>query len=359
MNPKEIAALVDQICQEKKIPREAVINAIERALAIAYRKDYGNKMQNIKVDFNLETGKMRVYEVKKVVEDLSQDNKDQEKKKKFNPRTEIQLSEAKKIKKKVKVGDEIITELPLPTGFGRIAAQTAKQVIIQNIREAERKTLYEKYKKLEHTIIDGIIQRKEGMNLIVDLKDTSGILPYEEQIPEEKYWPGKKLKFYLLAVKESPKGPIIILSRRHPNIVKALFTTEVPEIAEGIVEIKAIVREPGYRSKVAVVSKDENIDPIGACIGQRGARIQTIIGELGGEKVDVICYSDDPKKFIINSVAPAEVISIELDKKNKKAKLKIKKNQLSLVYGRKKQNLRLASELTGWEIEALEEKNKK
>ncbi|MCD6471342.1 transcription termination/antitermination protein NusA [bacterium] len=363
MDPKKISVLIDQICQEKKISREAVIKAIEKALAIAYRKDYGNKMQNIKVDFNLKTGLTRVYDVKTVVEDLSQEESAQQEKskekRKFNPRTEIQLSDAKKIKKNVKVGDEIITELPLPTGFGRIAAQTAKQVIIQNIREAERQTLYEKYKKLEHSVIDGVIQRREGVNLIVDLGDTNGILIYEEQIPEERYWPGEKLKFYLLTVKESLKGPIIVLSRRHPDIVKALFISEVPEIAEGSVEIKAIVREAGYRSKVAVVAKDKNIDPVGACIGQRGTRIQTIIGELGGEKVDIIHYSDNPEEFIVNSIAPAEVTSIKLNKKEKKAKLKIKSNQLSLAYGRKKQNLRLASELTGWKIEIEEEKLKK
>jgi N utilization substance protein A len=343
--------LIEQISQEKKLSKETVINAIEQALAAAYRKDYGEKNQNIKVKFNPVDGSMQIFDVKTVVEDLKEGGKIEEKRQ-FNPKTQIFLSEAKKINKDYKVGDQVITELPLPTGFGRIAAQTAKQVIIQKLREAERESLYERYKLQEGKIITGTIQRKGKNNIIlVDLGDVFAFLPPSEQIPEEKYKPGSKMQFYLQVVKQTTKGPEIILSRRHVELVKALFRQEIPEVANGLVEIKAIAREAGSRTKVAVFSKEKNIDPVGACIGQKGVRIQTIISQLGGEKIDIIEWNEDPLKFISNALSPAKIQSLEIDEKNKKAIVKVKEEHLSLAIGKAGQNIRLASRLTGYEIE--------
>ncbi len=388
-----ILSAIEQICQEKKLSKEQVLAAIEQALAAAYRRDFGNKLQNIKVKFNPETGQMKVCDEKTVVEDLpepssasppakaSKDKKEKkpkttkvkkkeepkeeekEEKKRFNPKTEIQISEArrparqaKKIKKtKIKVGDVIRQELEIPTDFGRIAAQTAKQVIIQKLREAERETIFKKYKAKEGEVINGIIQRRERQTVFIDLGDTTAILPYNEQVGEERYHPDQKIKVYLISVNKVSKGPEIIVSRRHPEILKELFKLEIPEVANEVVEIKAIAREPGARSKVAVWTKEESIDPIGASIGQRGVRIQTIIAEIGGEKIDIIEYDDDPEKFIANALAPAKVCSLELNKKEKSTLVRVKKNQLSLAIGRAGQNVRLAAKLTGWRIDVQEE----
>lgn len=369
MEPTILQA-IEQICQEKKLSKEQVLTAIEQALAAAYRKDYGEKNQNIKVKFNPEDGSMKVFDIKTVVEDLPKEEKikrEKEVKKKtgessiavspeverrrFNPKTEIQLSEAKKINKNIKVGDVITTELPLPTGFGRVAAQTAKQVIIQRLREAERQTIFDHYKSQEGQVISGIVQRREKNMILVDLPETTAILPGSEQIMEEKYFPGQKLKFYLQAVKQTAKGPEIILSRRHPEILRDLFRQEIPEIANGLVEIKAVAREAGSRAKVAVWTDKKGIDPVGACIGQKGVRIQTIIAELGGEKVDIIEWHEEPIKFITNALSPAKIQSIEIDEKNKKAIVKVKEEHLSLAIGKAGQNVRLASRLTGYEID--------
>lgn len=381
-----ILQAIEQICQEKKLTKEQVLVAIEQALAAAYRRDYGEKNQNIKVEFNPVDGSMKVFDVKTVVEDVPIEKEEKSKvkkkevkkekktkkkaktekvekedlsatalaeteKRRFNPKTEIQLSEAKKIKKSYKVGDMIITEMPLPTGFGRVAAQTAKQVIIQRLREAERQTIFDRYKSQEGQIIDGVIQRRERNMILVDLPEVTAVLPSSEQIMEEKYFPGQKLKFYLQVVRQTVKGPEIILSRRHPEILRELFKQEIPEIANGVVEIKAVAREAGSRAKVAVWTEERGIDPVGACIGQKGVRIQTIIAELGGEKVDIIEWHKEPIKFISNALSPAKIQSIELDEKNKKALIKVKEEHLSLAIGRAGQNVRLASRLTGYEIE--------
>jgi len=302
---------------------------------------------------------MKVFDEKTVVEDFVEEEEekeeDQEDKKRFNPKTEIQLSEAKKTKKKVKIGDIIKQELEIPTEFGRIAAQTAKQVIVQRLREAERESIYEKYKEQEGTIIDGVVQRQERQSILVDLKDTTAILPLSEQIREERYHPDQRIKFYILSVNKVTKGPEIILSRRHPEILKESFKLEIPEVANNMVEIKAIAREAGSRSKVAVWTKEASIDPIGACIGQRGVRIQTIINEIGGEKIDIIEYSEDPEKFIMNSLSPAKVASLTLNKKDNSTLVKVKKGQLSLAIGRDGQNVRLAAKLSGWRIEVQEQ----
>lgn len=419
-----ILSAIEQICQEKKISKEQVLEAIEQALASAYRKDFGNKLQNLKVEFDPETGQMKIFDEKTVVDDLPEEEKffeegeeewaeneiissatrreikknekieieekinkekketfatlppekqketdlsaegaelsiEEAEKKRFNPRTEIQISEAKESKfgnkKTIKVGDIIRQELEMPADFGRIAAQTAKQVIIQRLREAERETIYEKYKKQEGLVINGVVQRQERQITLIDLGEISAILPLTEQVREERYRPDQKIRVYVVSVEKTSKGPEIIVSRRHAEILKELFKSEIPEVANGVVEIKAIAREAGARSKVAVWTKEENIDPIGACIGQRGVRIQTVISEIGGEKIDIIEYDENPEKFIANALAPAKVSSLEIKEKEKMAIAKIKNNQLSLAIGRDGQNVRLAAKLTGWKIDIQEE----
>jgi transcription termination/antitermination protein NusA len=358
---------IQQICEEKNISYEAVLETIQAALAAAYRKDFGNKNLNLKVEYNPETNETKVFDVKTVVEDISEEElveaaelRQKEKEgqeiaeeeiKKFNPKTEIMISEAKKIKKKIKVGEEIVTPLEIPAAYGRMAAQTAKQVIIQRIREAERDTIYNDFKAKENTLINGLVQRREGRLVLIDLNQTVGILPPEEQIEGENYYPGRRLKVYITGVNLTAKGPEVVVSRSHPEIVRELFRTEVPEISAETVEIKSIAREAGIRSKIAVFSKQPNIDPVGSCVGQRGSRVQTIINELEGEKIDIIEWSEDEEKFISNALSPAKVMSIELNNENKTAVVRVKPDQYSLAIGRAGQNVRLAAKLTGWRID--------
>ncbi len=377
---------IEQICQEKKIKPEQVLLAIEQALAAAYRRECHAKNQNIQVQFNPATQEIRVFDVKTVVEDIDLEKKEKaetkpekkskagkkglqkkskkevekseeeiEGKSKFNPKSQIMLSEAKKIKKKVKLGEEIRTELPVPKDFGRVAAQTAKQVIIQKLRELERQAIFDFYKQKEGQVVNGVVQRREKDIVLVDLAETEAILPSSEQIREEKYSAGARLKFHILAVNQTARGPQIILSRYSPEIVLEIFKQEIPEIASGAVEIKAIAREAGYKAKVAVYTEEKNIDPIGSCVGQRGIRVQTIINDLGGEKVDIIEYSPNPSRFIVNALAPAKVSEIKIDEKEKRAQVIVKPNQLSLIIGRAGLNVRLASQLTGWKIEVKAE----
>ncbi|HLC64306.1 MAG TPA: transcription termination factor NusA [Patescibacteria group bacterium] len=359
---------IQQICEEKNIPLDSVLATIEAALAAAFRKDFGQKNQNIQVDFDLDTGTMKVFDVKKVVEDmdleeLEKDREEFEKKKeageevdeaelrKFNPKTEIMLAEAKELKKGAKVGDEIKTKLEVPAEFGRMAAQTAKQVIIQRLREAEREVIYNEFKEKEGSIITGSIQRREGRMVFVDIGQTMAIMPPEEQIFSERYESGQRFKLLLVSVSLSPKGPELVVSRTHPDILRELFKTEVPEIEAGSVEIKAVAREAGSRSKIAVVSNQENIDPVGSCVGQRGTRVQTVIAEMGGEKIDIVEWSDNPEKFITSALSPAKVESVETNAKEKRALVRVKEDQLSLAIGRDGQNVRLAAKLTGWKID--------
>lgn len=364
-------AAIKQVCQEKNLSTEAVIGAIEAALAAAYRKEYGTPNQNIKVVFNADNGQTAVFDVKTVVEDI--DLEEQEKQleeiharkedgeeideeemiKKFNPRAEIMISEAQKINSDYKIGDVIETKLPVPEEYGRMAAQTAKQVIIQRLREAERDHIFSEYKDKEGQLTLGTIQRREGRRFIVELGQASGILAPEEQIRSEGYNIGTRLNFYISAVRMGSKGPEIILSRTHPEIVKELFATEVPEIAAGTVEIKSIAREAGARTKIAVYTSEENIDPIGSCVGQRGARVQTVINELGGEKIDIIHWNNDPKTFIANALSPAHISKIEIDEESRAAKVIVNDDQLSLAIGRGGQNARLAAKLTGWKIDII------
>jgi len=379
-----ILSAIQQICEEKNLSPEQVLEAIEQALAAAFRKDFGEKNQNIKVEFNPENKGMKVFDIKTVVEDVldeeeiekkpKDNNKEEEQeKKRFNPRTEIQISEAKLLSPKnlkipkngFKIGDIIKTPLEVPSEFGRIAAQTAKQVITQRLREAEREIIFEKYKNLEGVVINGTVQRQEKYTTFVDFGDTTAILPSHEQILEERYSPDQKIKVFVMSVNQGSKGPEIIVSRRHPEILKELFKTEIPEIANNSVKIKAIAREPGSRSKVAVWTEEKNLDPIGSCVGQRGIRIQTIIAECGGEKIDIIRYSEDPQEFIPNALSPAKISSIKINEKEKTALVKVKQDQLSLAIGKSGQNVRLAARLTGWKInikeyiEEEEEKEKK
>lgn len=366
-NIEEIKQAIQTICEEKNISIEAVIEGIEAALGAAYRKDFGDKNQNLKVKFNIENGDVEIHDVKLVVEDrdieqeleeynaikesLKEGEEMPEDAKRFNPKTEIMLSDAKAINKKIKLGEELITPLEIPSDFGRIAAQTAKQVIIQKIREAEREMILSDFKQKEGEVINTTVQRREGPNVLVDLNRTVGILPPEEQVRTDNYSIGTRLKVMILKTELTPRGPRIVVSRAHPEIINKIFSLEVPEIANGIVEIKAIARDPGFRTKIAVSSNQENIDPVGSCVGQKGSRVQTIIGELGGEKIDIIEWNKDVQTFIKNALSPAKVINIELNKKEQTAIVKVEEDQLSLAIGREGQNVKLAAKLTGWKID--------
>lgn len=374
-----ITQAIKQICDEKNIKMESVIETIEAALAAAYRKDFGTKNQNVKVEFNPESGDFRVFDVKAVVADelaakyeeekkereerikegLPEEKKEREERVetpegeeelKFNPKLNLSLTEARVLKADAKLDEVIKTELEVPGAFGRMAAQTAKQVIIQKLREAERDTLFNEFKGKEGELLQGVVQRWEGRLVLVDLGHVTAVLPPEEQIEKEKYNPGSRLKFFVREVTMTTKGPQVIVSRAHPEILRQLFTFEIPEVASGTVKIKAIAREAGSRSKVAVFAEDENIDPIGSCIGQRGTRIQTVINELGGEKVDIIEWEDDISKLIANALSPAKIAEIEIKEDEKTALVRVKADQLSLAIGRGGQNVRLAAKLTGWKI---------
>lgn len=387
-----IMAAIQQICDEKGLKKELVIETIEAALAAAFRKDFGSKDQNIKVQFDPETGKARVFDEKTVVEDVDLEELEKEREKlreekeswlqrkkeaegkgeefsepdpaevsdvkRYNPKTDLMISEAKKIDKKAEIGDILTQELEVPAEYGRVAAQTAKQVIIQKLREVERDTVFNDYKTREGELISGTIQRIEGRTIFLDLGKIFAILPADEQIPTEDYRPGMRLKVYIISVSRGNKGPEIIVSRSHPEVLKKLFAMEVPEIAAETVEIKAVAREAGSRAKIAVVAHQENIDPIGSCVGQRGTRVQTVINELAGEKIDIVGWSDTLEQFIVNALSPAQILSVETNEREKKAVATVKEDQLSLAIGKAGQNVRLAAKLTGWKIDIASEKGK-
>jgi N utilization substance protein A len=337
---------IEQIADEKGIPKEKVLETIEAALAAAFRKDFGQSDQNIKVEFDAETGNSTVYDVKTVVKELTEEQE-------ANRREFLLLDEAKKLKKGAKEGDVIKTEITPSAAYGRIAAQTAKQVIIQRIREAEREILLQEFHDKEGQIVNGTVQRIEGNNVYVDLGRTNGILFPSEQIRNERYSIGQRVKIYVSEVKQTPKGPEIILSRSHPNMIRKLFELEVPEVYSGVVEIKAVAREAGSRSKIAVWTEQEGVDPIGSCVGQRGTRVQTIISELSGEKIDIVLWDADVTKFITNALAPAKVISVITKEKEKEATVEVMEDQMSLAIGKAGQNVRLAAKLTGWKIDVV------
>jgi len=380
----EISSAIKQLCEEKNLDYKSVIAAVELALAAAYRKDYGERNQNIVVKFDPATGISQIFDVKKVVENLpeqeeaemlqnlynpnpkefhkedfrpdfpAKEGTDEEEKKKFNPKTDIQIKEASILKHDVQIGEEIYTDLPIPESYGRMAAQTAKQVIIQKLREMERDMIFGEFKGKEREVVSGIVQRREGRFVFVDLGKAIGLLPAEEQIYSERYNPNDRIKVFIKEVREGHKGPEIILSRRSDEILRKIFYLEIPEIANGLVEIKAVAREAGSRSKVAIYTEADNVDPVGSCVGQRGSRVQTIISELGGEKIDIIEYNENAEKFIANALAPAKVMSIDLDEAEHKAIVKVSPDKLSLAIGKAGQNVRLAARLTGWKIDIIE-----
>jgi N utilization substance protein A len=358
----EIVNAIKQICEEKGLSYEAVIGTIESALAAAYRKDYGEKNQNIKVEYNPETNGTRVFDVKTVVEDLpagtelgeetitlTDDNGEEIRK--FNPKNDIELKNALDIKDSVKLGEELRFELPTKEEYGRMAAQTAKQVIIQRLREAERDMVFEEFKNKEGEVLTGTVARREGRLVLVDIGKATGVILPDDQVRGEIYRPGSRFKVYVKEVRLSAKGPEILLSRGSDEILRKVFSFEIPEVASGLVEIKAVAREAGSRAKVAVWAGAENIDPIGSCVGQRGARIQTIIRELGGEKIDIIEYNEDLSAFIANALAPAKVESVEINQDSHTAFVKVAADQLSLAIGKSGQNVRLAARLTNWKLD--------
>jgi N utilization substance protein A len=365
MDIKSFTSAITQIAEEKGILPEKVLESIELAIAAAYKKDYGKKGQIIKAKLDPKSGGVKFWQVKQVLNDkmiYSEEeleklkakktaiSEEKGKKVRFNSEKHIMLKEAKKIKPKIKAGQELEIPLTAKKDYGRIAAQTAKQVIIQRIREAERETIFEEYKSKEGEIISGIVQRVEGRNVFLDIGKTLGILIREEQVPGEFYRPGQRLKVFVLKIEETPKGPVVFLSRAYPKLISKLFELEVPEVSAGAVEIKSIAREAGSRSKIAIVSKSAGVDPIGAMVGQRGTRVMAVIDELGGEKIDIIEHSEDPEKYISNSLSPAKVLEVKIMPKNKALAI-VPEDQLSLAIGKDGQNVRLAAKLTGWKID--------
>jgi len=348
----QLEQALQQIEDEKGIPRAEILGMIEASLAAAFRKDYGQKDQNVQTEFDPENLSVKVFDVKEVVDD-EKATEVEGVENEFDPQKQIILEEAKKIKKSYKVGDIIKTDITPKTGtnFGRIAAQTAKQVIIQKLREAERNMQFSDFKAKERTLQNGVVQRIEGDTILVDMGKVTGVLFPSEQIRGERYAIGQRLKVLILHVEPAAKGPKITLSRCHPDMVRKLFELEVPEVYNGSVEIKAVAREAGSRSKIAVQANQDGIDPIGACVGQKGSRVQTVMAELGGEKIDIILFDEDQIKFIANGLSPAKIINVQLNEETKEAKVEVLEDQLSLAIGKAGQNVRLAARLTGWKID--------
>ncbi|NPA91257.1 MAG: transcription termination/antitermination protein NusA [Chloroflexi bacterium] len=348
MARNDLIIAINQVCAERGLDPQIVIEAIEQALVSAYRKKFGGG-QNVFAKIDTKTGEMKVFAELEVVERVK------------DPRTQISLEEARRHKPDVQLGDKIVIEAT-PKDFGRIAAQTAKQVMMQRIREAERALTYEELKKLEGEVVLGTIQRidrKLGNQVVVNLGRGEGVLPRQEQIPRERYRQNDKMYFYVKAVEDSSRGPLAILSRTDVRFVRRLLEREVPEIRTGAVEIKSIAREPGARSKVAVAAVQPNVDPVGSCVGVRGTRIQAVVNALGGEKIDVVEWSKDPYKFIANALSPAKVIDVVLmedDEEGRRALVIVPDEQLSLAIGKEGQNARLAAKLTGWRVDIRGEK---
>jgi len=335
---------IDQIVAEKGISKERVLETIEAAIAAAYRKDHGERGQDIRAEFNEQDGSARLFKVMTVVTDEELEN----------PAAQIALTEAQKTDKEAEVGKEYVEEVtPTDPHYGRVAAQTAKQVIIQRIREAEREATFDEYKEKEGEIISGIVQRIEGDMVFIDIGRTTGVLFPSEQVQGERYRVNQRIRVYVVKVDLSTRGPEIVLSRSHPGMLRRLFELEVPEIFAGSVEIKSIAREAGQRSKISVWAKEEGIDPVGACIGQRGTRIQTIIAELSGEKIDVIQWDEDPAHYIANALSPARVVAVDIFEEEKRALAHVEEDQLSLAIGKRGQNVRLAAKLSGWRIDIV------
>lgn len=352
---KVINSVLQELEEERGIPRARIIEAIESALATAYRKEYGKKGQIVRARFNMDTGSAEFFQIKEVADEssvrMSEDEDLEDERPRYNPEHHILLEDAKKMKRDAKVDDEITFPLEAKDDFGRIAAQTAKQVIIQKIREAEKASVVSEFGSREGEIIAGSVQRIERGNIFVDLGRATGILPYDEQIPGERYRQGERIRGYLYEVEESPRGIFLRLSRSHPQFLAKLFAMEAPEVSNGTVVVKAIAREAGSRSKIAVMSTDPHVDPVGSMVGQRGVRVSTVMSELGGEKIDIIEWSENVKSFIEDALSPAKIISVTLDEADRKATVEVGDDQQSLAIGKGGQNVRLAAKLTGWKID--------
>src|SRR3989344_1711215 len=392
LDTKQFGSAIKQIAEEKGISEESVFETIEAAIAAAYKREYGKKGQIIKAKLDMETGNLDITQVHYVVEGVDEEEnitgqlpmkvveekpdfqdmegtrrprrgeevlqptesveESDELKIKFNPEKHILLEDAVKVTKGAVVGDEIVTKLEPKTDFGRIAAQTAKQVVIQRLREAERGAIFSEFKGRESEIVSGVVQRREGALVFVDLGKTNGLLTSAEQLFTDNYRIGQRYRFMILKVEETSRGPAVLLSRAHPKLVLGLFRVEVPEIDAGSVAIKAIAREAGPRTKIAVASTEESIDPIGSLVGQKGVRVQTVINELSGEKIDIISWSDSPAAFIAHAFSPAKVLDVKIiDDQRKHALVEVSDDQFSLAIGKKGQNVRLAAKLTGWKID--------
>jgi len=334
---KEFIAAIEDLEDEKGIPKEVVFDAIESALSSAYKKNYGAN-QNVRVDIDKDTGDIDVYTIMDVVEEVEDEF------------TQMSLEEAREIDPNFEVGDEMLFKVT-PGDFGRIAAQTAKQVVVQRIREAERGMIFDDYVEMIGEVVTGVIHRKSNDTIFVTIGRTEGILSQKEQVPSERFEVNDRIKVYIMDVKKSTKGPQIFLSRSHPGLVKRLFELEVPEIEDGIVEIKSIAREAGSRTKIAVWTDDENVDPVGACVGARGSRVQNVVDALSNEKIDIINWSDDPVTLISNVLSPAKVEDVFIEDNEKMATVIVPDYQLSLAIGKSGQNVRLAAKLCGWKID--------
>ncbi len=372
---KVINSVLTQMEEERGIPKEKILEAIEMALASAYKKEYGKRGQDIRAKFDINSGKTEMFQVKLVVDEstvftdeneydayiddrrehpenfVDEKGEAKETRELYNSEYHIMLDDAKRIKKGVALGDEMIFPIESSGDYGRIAAQTAKQVIMQKIREAEKVSVMNEYGQREGEIVSGTVQRIERGNIFVEMGRATGFLPYEEQIPGERFGQGERVRAYLFRVEDSGKGVFLRLSRSHPKFLEELFKLEAPEITSGAVKIKAIAREAGSRSKIAVSSDDPHIDPVGSMVGGRGVRVSTVMSELGGEKIDIIEWSAEPKKFIEDALSPAKILSITLDEGNNQAVAMVSEDQQSLAIGKGGQNVRLAAKLTGWKID--------
>ncbi len=341
MNTSEFIDALNQIEKEKGIDKELIFEAIETAIVSACKKNYGTS-QNVKVIINRESGEVSCYAQKDVVDEV------------LDPGTQISLDEARKKNPYFEVGD-IIDIAIHPKDFGRVSAQTAKQVVVQKFREAEREILYNQYVGKERELVTGIVQRKEKKNVIVQMGKVDAVLAPGEQIPGEELSFGQRIKVYVLEVKQNTKGPQVFVSRTHPELIKRLFEQEIPEVHDGIVEIKSIAREAGSRTKMAVCSLDPSVDPVGACVGQNGYRVNVIVSELGGEKIDIINWSEDPREYIASALSPSKVLAVAVNLSEQSAKIVVPDHQLSLAIGREGQNARLSAKLTGWRIDIKSE----
>lgn len=327
--------------EQKGISRDVLIEAIEAALVTAYKRNF-NQAQNVRVDLNLDKGSIRVFSRKDVVEEVEDD------------RLQISLEDAKAINPAYQLEDVVEQEVT-PRNFGRIAAQTAKQVVTQRVREAERGLIYEQYVDREDDIVTGVVERLDARNIYVGLGKVEAALPVNEQIQGEKYHPHDRIKVYITKVERTTRGPQVIVSRTHPGLLRRLFEMEVPEIYEGIVEIKSIAREAGDRSKISVYAHNEEVDPVGSCVGAKGARVQTIVNELNGEKIDIVEWSEDPVVFVANALSPSKVLDVQVNEEEKSTTVVVPDYQLSLAIGKRGQNARLAAKLTGWKIDIKSE----